>query len=929
MKEVSQIKVGDWIWNTLTGEPARIVSIETVWGQQNIQAWLPTSNQLVPLLPEEVTGLEGKGVVTRSELVYILSATKIINLLNSDTSTAPLTADVFPLPHQIYAYKRILNSENIRHLLADEVGLGKTIEAGLILTELKKQGLVKRTLIVVPRGLMKNWVDEMQLRFNEHFQLVIPSDLAMLEEESIWLVNDQVVCSMDSVKPIKKRSGWTSEKIHKYNLKRFHDLVEAGWDLIIVDEAHKLSGSTPRVARHLLGVALSEAAPYLLLLSATPHQGKTEQFKRLISLLDPETFEKVGRINRETIKPYVIRTEKRVAIDAEGRPLFTPRITRLVPVKWKQEHRDQKKLYEDVTEYVRYGYNRALKEKRTYVGFLMVLMQRLVSSSTRAIKRALERRLKVLETGPAIFESEELLSEFWTESTGQQRLDELLTCIGEGLRDEKEEVSRLASLARRCEVAHPDARAETLVEIMYQLRTEENNPRLKFLVFTEFIPTQKMLGDFLAIRGFKVVCLNGSMDLAERLEAQKNFAEYADVMVSTEAGGEGINLQFCHIVFNYDLPWNPMRVEQRIGRIDRIGQQHPVKVYNLVFDNTVEHRVREVLEEKLLIILEEFGVDKLSDVLDAEESETEFERLYRDALLHPEVLEDKIDEYISSIRKRYAQRLIDKDLILDDKTLDTEEALRLSNHPLPYWTRRMISNYIKARGGKMVEYPSGYKLVWPDGTVMNNIQFERELTKYGGVLDLSNPRVLCILNRLLLQVSGMSISQIEVNDLSREVSGFWSLWQISVYNQKTRIRNIFPLFIHDDGRIRASTAFQLWDHLLKEETKIEFTGSIGESALHEIYGQMRKIAEKQGENQLSKAKELYEKNLRKTHEKNKSYYNLRKRNSSRMSDIKTKITRIEELEAERREWMSELEKNRKPVLDLHALVIVHVRGKNV
>ena len=270
-----------------------------------------------------------------------------------------------------------------------------------------------------------------------------------------------------------------------------------------------------------------------------------------MSLLDPETYENIDRLDRETVKPHVIRTEKRAAVDADGKPLFTPRITQLVPVKWKHEHRDQKSLYESVTEYVRYGYNKALEEKRTYIGFLMVLMQRLVSSSTRAIRRALERRLQVLETGPGIFSSEVSLSEIWAESTGQQRLDELLIRIGEGLRDEREEVSKLAALARRCEVTHPDARVETLVELMYKLRAEENNPQLKFLVFTEFIPTQEMLREFLEIRGFSVVYLNGSMTLAERLEAQRNFAEYANVMVSTEAGGEGINLQFCHIVFNY------------------------------------------------------------------------------------------------------------------------------------------------------------------------------------------------------------------------------------------------------------------------------------------------------------------------------------------------------------------------------------------
>ena len=316
-------KVGDWIWSTPNEEPAHIVSIEKVWGTQNIKVWLISTNQIVTLSPGQVTGLEGKGVTTKPELVYILAATKILDLLNSDTPIAPLLADIIPLPHQIYAYKRAVHSEKIRYLLADEVGLGKTIEAGLIMSDLKKQGLVKRTLIVAPRGLMKQWADEMQLRFNERFHFAFPSDLTGLVEENIWLLNDQVICSIDSVKPIKSRSGWASDKVHGYNRRRFHDLVNAGWDLIIIDEAHKLSGSTTGVARHTLGVALSEATPYLLLLSATPHQGKSEQFKRLMSLLDPETYEKTDRLDRETVKPHVIRTEKRAAV-ARARPSRRP-----------------------------------------------------------------------------------------------------------------------------------------------------------------------------------------------------------------------------------------------------------------------------------------------------------------------------------------------------------------------------------------------------------------------------------------------------------------------------------------------------------------------------------------------------------------------------------------------------------------------------
>ena len=163
----------------------------------------------------------------------------------------------------------------------------------------------------------------------------------------------------------------------------------------------------------------------------------------------------------------------------------------------------------------------------------------------------------------------------------------------------------------------PDAKAEALLEWIYRLQQEESDPELKILVFTEFVPTQAMLRDFLTDRGFAVACLNGSMDMDERRRAQEDFAESARILVSTDAGGEGLNLQFCHAAFNYDIPWNPMRIEQRIGRVDRIGQTHAVRAVNLLFEETVEFRVREVLEERLAVILREFGVDKASDVLDS------------------------------------------------------------------------------------------------------------------------------------------------------------------------------------------------------------------------------------------------------------------------------------------------------------------------
>jgi len=193
--------------------------------------------------------------------------------------------------------------------------------------------------------------------------------------------------------------------------------------------------------------------------------------------------------------------------------------------------------------------------------------------------------------------------EDWGDLDGQEQVETLLRTRLKAMKNERAEMKLLLEAAKRCEDAGPDAKAEALLEWIYRLQQEEGDPDLKILIFTEFVPTQEMLQKFLTDRGFTVVCLNGSMDMAERLKAQETFAKEARILISTDAGGEGLNLQFCHVVINYDIPWNPMRLEQRIGRVDRIGQDRSVRAVNLVFQDTVEHRVREVLEEKLAMFL--------------------------------------------------------------------------------------------------------------------------------------------------------------------------------------------------------------------------------------------------------------------------------------------------------------------------------------
>src|SRR6266540_3081583 len=398
---------GDWAWSEEHREVCRVVDAQDLWGEVLYRIWLPARDSVVRIRSDRLRPAAAADFCNQAHIVYTVAAARVSDSLAHDVLLAPIGVSVIPLPHQIQALSRAISGDRIRYLLADEVGLGKTIEAGLIMRELKLRGLIKRTLVIAPKGIVPQWVSEMQIHFGEYFQLVLPDDLqtlkriaplssttigddgnhkAMSPTANTWRMFSQVVVPMDSVKPLEKRRGWTAAEVGEYNRERFDDLISAGWDLIIVDEAHRLGGSTEQVARFKLGQALSEAAPYLLLLSATPHQGKTDAFYRLVSLIDPLQFPDIGSVSRERVQPYVIRTEKRRAIDAEGKPLFKPRRTQLSPVSWEDRHREQKLLYEIVTEYVRDGYNQAMQEKRSYIGFLLILIQRLVVSSTRAIR---------------------------------------------------------------------------------------------------------------------------------------------------------------------------------------------------------------------------------------------------------------------------------------------------------------------------------------------------------------------------------------------------------------------------------------------------------------------------------------------------------------------------------------------------------------
>ena len=920
--------VGDWCWHEHHAAPCRIVEREEIWGETVFRIWLPGKDAVIRARARDLAAIDSVQP-TVEHILHAAAAAKLLDALQDNLLLAPIQSSVVPLPHQLYALNRAMSRDRIRYLLADEVGLGKTIEAGLILRELKLRGMAKRILVVAPKGLVRQWQAEMRLHFGEHFQFIEPGELSAFrqwrnEEENLWRLHDQVICSLDSVKPLERRRGWSLEQLSTYNRERFEDLISASWDLVIIDEAHRMGGSTDQVARYKLGAALAEAAPYLLLLSATPHQGKTDQFHRLMQLIDRDSFPNESSVTSERVHPFVVRTEKRLAIDAEGKPLFKPRMTRLHPVAWRDRHAAQKELYEAVTDYVRHGYNQALAAKQRHIGFLMILMQRLVTSSTAAIRATLEKRQALLDQPqlqPSLFDPADV--DEWAELDGQTQVD--LAVQTKGWQMEKAEVDTLLELARSTEAQGTDAKAEALLELIYKLQQEENDPELKVLVFTEFVATQAMLSEFLNGRGFSVGTLNGTMDLEARARAQQAFSRDVRILVSTDAGGEGLNLQFCHVIFNFDMPWNPMRVEQRIGRVDRIGQPHVVRAINFVLEDTVEHRVREVLEAKLAVIAEEFGVDKASDVMDSVEAEALFDELFVRGLQNPDAIDAECDAVVSQIRTTITESRANSELLAESHELDANEARKWRNHPAQFWLERAITTGLPAKGGEAKKDGDAWRVRWIDGSESAKVCFDaRTAADHTDIewVTLEDPRARSLISELPRCVAGQPLPMVMIAGLPETVRGVWSLWEISLSADEFSRRRFLSVFVNDEGRTFLPTAKRIWDLLLTEQ--IMMVGLAATPDGRCWFERSKEAAQAQGERVFTGLVEDHRSRVQEERERAQYAYDARRQAIGRIGLANVREYRRKRLLADHEARLARLDGAAAYAPDLNAVLVLRV-----
>jgi len=564
------------------------------------------------------------------------------------TMKTKATVNVTPLPHQIEAvYSRMLGSSSVRYLLADDPGAGKTIMSGMLISEMIARGDAERILILVPPLVLKQWQEELKSKFGEEFDIV-NRDVLKTSTGNPFVDNDKILCSL----------YWGMRDEIKA------EILSADYDLVIVDEAHKMAAYTEskqkkkskrRTKLYRLGESLALKSQHFLMLTATPHKGDRENYRHLMSLIDEDLFANVsgrGQLN-ELAEPYVIRRLKESMVQFDGTPLFPKRLTSTVTFELSPVELE---LYEAVTEYVKKHFDRAKTEKNRAVTFAMMILQRRSSSSLEAIYLSLKRRLErlveqreelQLNEDLEIEDLDELNEEDEAEVVGATDYIDPLE-----LEIEIEELEKLIDLAETIRSYGIEYKYDALHKTLFGFNGLIANGE-KLLIFTESKDTLNYLKRRLEEEVGEVAIIEGSMNMDKRSKSVELFRNQVPIMIATDAGGESINLQFCNQMVNYDIPWNPNKLEQRMGRIHRIGQKNDVNIFNLVAGNTREGQVMSRLLTKLENMRTDLGTDLVYDFLGEvlEDFELRLDELMSEALESREHLDDvisKMDKVLSA-----------------------------------------------------------------------------------------------------------------------------------------------------------------------------------------------------------------------------------------------------------------------------------------
>ncbi len=756
-----------------------------------------------------------------------------------DPFCAVNVSQIDPLPHQVDAvYYHILKNPRIRFLLADDPGAGKTIMAGLVLKELKQRGLAERVLIVVPGHLKDQWVRELKEKFGEVFFEVKRETMDARWGENIWRNQNQIITSMDFCRQDEVKAT----------------LAEADWDLIVVDEAHKMSAylygdKTKKTLRYKLGELLTGKTHHLLFLTATPHRGDPENFRLLLDLLEPGFFANTQMLNEAIEKkenPLFLRRLKEDLRNFDRTPLFPLRMVNTI--KYNLSH-DERLLYNAVTDYVQKYYQRALNKDKRNVTFALYILQKRMASSIRAIKNSLVRRKRRLEEiyrQGEIMQKEgyidestlEDLSEIERWKLEEELLEKLTTA--ETLEELKEEIDKLddlVKLAKEAEKKEIETKLEELKKVMDSEHLKKNGTKL--LIFTESRDTLEYLVEKIRNWGYSVTYIHGGMPLDKRIESEKEFKHKAQLMVATEAAGEGINLQFCWLMVNYDIPWNPNRLEQRMGRIHRYGQQNECHIYNLVAVETREGQILERLFKKLDTMREHLG-DKVFDVVGNIMIEIGLEELIKDAIANRRTMDDILEgidrtpdeELIEMVRRATYESLATR--YMDLTKIIEETRVAKENRLVPEYIEKFFLHASKRLGLKVEKTHDGF---WS----ISHVPFEiRNLSpsfknKYGDIsreyrkfsfdkekafkhpevefVAPGHPLLEGVIESLFIDYLEQMSKGTTFRDPSGRLKGVLHFLEAEIKDghDKTVGKRLFVLFQGEDGSIKQVPSSILWD----------------------------------------------------------------------------------------------------------------------
>ena len=633
---------------------------------------------------------------------------------------------ISPLPHQIEAvYSYILKKSAIKFLLADDPGAGKTIMAGLVVKELKLRRQAARVLIVVPGHLKDQWIRELYDKFAEKFVIVDSSNIKTTYPDNPFESNNLIISSIDFLKQ-----------------DHIKNMLTKPFDLIVIDEAHKMNAvvygsDIKKTKRYRLGEILSKKCTHFLFLTATPHSGDHDSFRLLLSLLEPGFFatnDLTNQFLKEQPDSLFLRRKKEDMKDFEGKPLFVPRKVQTPDITLTVLERE---LYDSVSAYVKDQYNLALRllenKQSRNIGFALVILQRRLASSTYAVCESLKRRkiklqnkrsdyLAAAKTGKRIMPlitsyDDEFLDEAEEEWEKRSRLEadwETVTTAQttDELDAEIETVEKLICKARSVMKQGLGAKLQQLKDTLSKL--EGSFPAEKILIFTESTDTLNYLKDNIESWGYSVVTIHGGMSHDSRRDSESIFKNKKQILVATEAAGEGINLQFCHLMINYDIPWNPNRLEQRMGRIHRYGQQDEVTIFNLIAADTREGEVMITLFKKLGKIKEVMHSDKVFDVITSIQHGTTLQQLLIDAAISARTQTAILKDLKPELDADYIKRL-EKDMegALATKAInwpmlqETREKAR-ENRLIPEYTQAFFEKAFRQLGGSISKKNGGF-----------------------------------------------------------------------------------------------------------------------------------------------------------------------------------------------------------------------------